>query len=316
MRYLVVIFLLNASLYAQKIDHTSIYRTIEGNSYLRFHYDNDYFAATDENYTQGYNFEVVSPVFKHNPINSLLLARKFDNVKFGLALEHIGFTPNRYELPDIQYGDRPFSAAIMLKSFSIGTDFNAKTRWHSSLSLGMIGPAAFGADMQEGIHRATGNKIPLGWSNQIRNDVVVNYELGIEKQLFRYSDLLSIQTNAKLQLGTLFSKVTLGSSAMIGLCQPLFDAPRVRSNLKFYAFVSPGLGFVGYDATLQGGLFNRNSPYTIHAQDVERMTFQADYGLVLQTRTLYFEYVRSSITKEFRQGNPARWGGIRFGFTF
>ena len=37
---------------------------------------------------------------------------------------------------------------------------------------------------------------------------------------------------------------------------------------------------------------------------------------VIKTKTLYFEYTRSAITKEFKSGSAAKWGGIRIGFTF
>ena len=49
---------------AQKIDHLVSFRDINSDSYFRFNYDNDFFAATDKDYTQGYNFELVAPIFK------------------------------------------------------------------------------------------------------------------------------------------------------------------------------------------------------------------------------------------------------------
>jgi hypothetical protein len=98
------------------------FRTIKSDSYFRFNYENDYFASTDENYTQGYNLELVLPVFKKNPINYLFYKPENSAIKYGLALEHIGFTPYAYEKTEIQHNDRPFASAIMLKSFIIATD--------------------------------------------------------------------------------------------------------------------------------------------------------------------------------------------------
>ena len=54
-----LIITMSFGLWAQKIDNSVAFRNIESESYFRYHYDNDYFAATDENYTQGYNFELV-----------------------------------------------------------------------------------------------------------------------------------------------------------------------------------------------------------------------------------------------------------------
>ena len=78
-------------------------------------------------------------------------------------------------------GDRLFTAAFMLKSFAISTDPQRKSSFTSLLTLGLIGPGACGEEMQAGIHKATGKKEPLGWGNQIKNDVVLNYRVSYEK---------------------------------------------------------------------------------------------------------------------------------------
>ncbi len=299
---------------AQKIDHTLSFRDINSDSYFRFNYDNDFFAATDKDYTQGYNLELVAPLFSNNPLNLLFLKPKSSFSKYGLSIEHLGFTPHQYQRPDIQFGDRPFAAAIMLKSFLVATDAVKKSRVTSSLSLGIIGPGAFGREMQTGIHKLTGNKIPLGWRNQIKNDVVLNYSLVYEKKLWSYDHLFSLNTVTNAQLGTLFSHVSTGMNGALGLINSPFTGD--KKGFQVYVYGQPSLKFVGYNATLQGGLFNRNSPYTISAAAVERVTAQFDFGLLLQTRVLYFEYTRSFITREFESGHASAWGGVNIGFTF
>ena len=300
---------------AQKIDNLASFRDLKSDTYFRFHYDNDYFAATDENYTQGYSFELVSPFFKRNPINSLFYKPEDSELRYGLALEHIGYTPNHYELPEIQFGDRPFASAIMLKSFIIATDQVKKRRFTSSFSLGVIGPAAFGEEMQVGIHEATGNKIPLGWRHQIKNDIVVNYELGYEKQLVRFSNIFSLQAMVNVKVGTLFTNGSIGFNTTLGLINSPFTTLINKKDFSLYAYATPMLNVIGYDATLQGGMFNKQSVYTISAENIERFTGQLNYGIVLQTKTLYFEYSRSMITKEYESGNAYKWGGIKIGFT-
>ncbi|WP_179376493.1 lipid A deacylase LpxR family protein [Winogradskyella wichelsiae] len=311
-----ILFLLPIGLLAQKIDHSVSYRNIESESYFRFHYDNDYFAATDENYTQGYNLELVSPSLEKNPINYLFLKSKAAHTKYGLALEHIGFTPNDYVSEAIQYGDRPFSTAIMLKSFTIATNTMRKTRVSQALSLGLIGPGAFGKEMQVGIHEATGNKIPGGWDNQIKNDVVINYRIDYEKQLYQYQQWLALQAQSSLQLGTLFTNASLSFNTTFGILNSAFTTDKSKNKFQIYVYAQPIISVIGYDATLQGGVFNTDNPYTIASKEVERFTAQYNYGLVLKTKSLYFEYTRSAITREFETGSSAKWGGIRIGFTF
>lgn len=301
---------------AQKIDNLASFRNIESDSYFRFNYDNDYFAATDKNYTQGYSLEFVAPVFKKNPINHLFFKPETAVNRFGVAVEHIGFTPKNIESPEIQFGDRPFAAAIMLKSFLIRTNSEKRTRFISSLSLGIIGPGAFGKEMQVEIHKATGNVIPEGWRNQIRNDAVLNYQVGYEKQLFRYRNFFSLQANSEVQLGTLFTNASAGFNAVAGLINSPFSSEENQQSFQLYLYAQPLAKIVGYDASLQGGLFNNDSPYTIVSEDIERFTGQLNYGVVIRINSLYLEYSRSSITREFESGNSANWGGIKIGFGF
>lgn len=312
----VLLSLFSAVLSAQKIDNTASFRDIKSERYFRIHYDNDYFSATDKNYTQGYSLEFLAPGLIKNPVNHLFLRSENRVNRYGIALEHIGFTPKNIKSPEIQEGDRPFAAAIMLKSFMISTNSEEKYRVTNSLSLGIIGPGAFGKEMQVGIHKATGNVIPEGWKNQIKNDIVLNYEVGFEKQLFSYRDLFSLQSNSTLRLGTLFTNASVGFNSIAGLLNSSFSSEEKHGKFQFYLYTQPLVNVIAYDATLQGGLFQTSSPYTISSEEIERVTGQFNYGITLKTRSLYFEYFRSMITREFESGSSAKWGGIRIGFTF
>ncbi len=304
-------------LFAQKIDNMASFRDIKSDSYFRYNYDNDFFSSTDKNYTQGYNFELVIPFFKKNPVNHLFLNPKNSESKYGISIEHIGYTPNNIASPEIQFGERPFVAAIMLKSFKISTDTIQKSRLVSSLNLGLIGPGAFGKEMQVAIHESSGNTIPQGWQNQIKNDVVINYEISHENQLLRFRNFLTIQSNATLRVGTLFTNVSLGGNATLGLINSPFTSIKNKNKFQLYAFVQSYITAVGYDATLQGGLFNNKSPYTIPSSEMERLVAQNNIGFILQTRSLFFEYTRTAITREYESGgHSAKWGGIKIGFKF
>lgn len=300
--------------WAQKIENTASFRDMNSERYFRFNYDNDYFGSADENYTQGYNFELVAPFLKKNPLNQFFFQPKNTRIHYGLSIEHIGFTPVNIKSAEIQMGDRPFAAAIMLKSFLITTDTIQKSRLVSSFNIGLIGPGAFGKEMQVAIHQATQNTIPMGWQNQIKNDVVLNYEVNYEKQLVQYRNSFSLTSLSKVQIGTLFINASTGINATFGLLNSTFS--NSKKKFQIYLFSQPSVQVIGYDATLQGGLFNDKSPYTISSDSVERFTAQNNFGIILQTRTLYFEYFLSHLTREFESGKPAKYGGIKIGFTF
>jgi hypothetical protein len=102
---------------------------------------------------------------------------------------------------------------------------------------------------------------------------------------------------------------------MLGLINDPFNEG-THKNFKLYIYSQPLVNVIGYDATLQGGMFNRESIYTIFEDDIERFTGQNTYGIILQVRSLVFEYTRSAITREFNSGNSSKWGGFRIGDLF
>lgn len=79
---IVIILLLPNILLAQKIDQLASFRNIDDDNYFRLHFDNDYFAKSDENYTLGYNFELVSNYFKTNPANHLFIRPKTSEFRY------------------------------------------------------------------------------------------------------------------------------------------------------------------------------------------------------------------------------------------
>jgi lipid A 3-O-deacylase len=314
--YFLILSLFPICLLAQKIDNMASFRDMNAKRYFRFNYDNDYFASRDQDYTQGYSFEFVSPKMIKNPINNLLIKPMNTDNKFGISIEHIGFTPFNIKNPNIEYGDRPFAATIMLKSFAIATDTIRESLLISSFNIGLIGQGAFGKEMQVAIHEATGNTIPEGWHNQIKNDIVLNYELTYEKQLVSYRNLFSLSSNTRLRLGTLFTNAGIGLTTTFGLINSPFSSLKTKKRLAMYGFAQSLVNVIGYDATLQGGIFNKKSPYTISNNEIERFTAQANYGVIIQTKTLYFEYTRTLISREFKPSFSSKWGGIKIGFRF
>lgn len=287
-------------------------------TFIRLHYDNDLFTGTDYYYTQGYAVEVVHPALRKNPLTHLLIRPKGSQKQYGLAFEHTGFTPTSIRSNAIRIGDRPFAAAMLLKTSSTATDTLRRVRIVSVLSTGMMGPVALGSEIQTSLHRLTNGVEPRGWHNQIRNDVVLNYALTYEKQLVAYRHALSVSALGQVQAGTFSDKLQTGVVLMGGwLNAPFGPAPnRRRLPMQLYAYAQPIVSLVCYDATLQGGLFNRGSPYVIPADQLTRVTLQMNMGVVFTYKNLYLEYNQSVLSREFEMGRPHRWGGLKFGVSF
>jgi hypothetical protein len=308
------LFFIPLNFVGQKIDNLVSFRDIKSSKYIRLNYENDVFTHTDLDYTQGCNIELVLPWLSKNPFNHLFFLPKKNEFKFGISLESIGFTADSLESYKIQYGNRPFASALMLKSFLIATDTIHRSRITSSLSLGIIGPGSGGGKMQREFHKMIGSATPNGWYYQIKNDIVINYEISYEKQLFRFHDFFSLNSNSTLKLGTLFTNASIGLNATLGIINSPFTSIKNNNKFQLYLFSQPILSVIGYDATLQGGLFNRKSVYTISSSDIERFTLQNNFGIVFQYDRFYFEYTRTLLTHEISTANAHNWGGIRLGY--
>lgn len=309
--------LISPALFAQRIENTAAFRQINSDHYLKIHFENDFFSHTDYYYSQGVAIEYVAPALKINPLNKLLIRQKNSELKYGIDLEINAFTPMDIVRKDILYGDRPFAATFTLKSFLISSNLEKRARMSSGLVLGVLGPAALGKEIQTGIHRWTDNYLPLGWPNQIRNDLVLNYNLNHEKLLFDVGSYLSMNTNAQLRVGTLSDKLQVGVTLMAGkFISPFVPNKPDTRRFQLYLYSQPLISVVAYDATMQGGIFNRNSPYTISGSGISRFTFENQTGIVFQLYRFHLEAFVNVLSKEFDTGKIHRWGGVKLGFEF
>lgn len=300
---------------AQLTDNNSTFRQINSNSYFRFHYDNDYFTKTDEYYTQGITLDYVHPAIKKFPLSRLLWKPFSTAAQYGVAVNLFGYTPTSIASDSILYNDRPFNANISLKTFLIQMDEEHHRQMSTAFSIGIMGPAALGYQIQDNIHRWLKNPLPHGWQYQIKNDIIINYQLNYEKRLLHARDHFLLNAAVEARLGTLNDRLSGGFNFMAGKFNQRFKATgNSKRKTEYYFFAQSRLNMIGYDASLQGGVFNRQSPYTISANDISRVSFQADAGVIINVKKLFLSYTQSFLSKEFRMGKYHRWGGISIGF--
>ena len=311
-----LVFIFPQVAYCQAMDNTTVERTVNRERYARVHYENDFYTKTDYYYTQGMFVEIVHPGLKWFPLMRLILKPKQSEIKYGLALEHNGYTPMDFVQSEIQYGDRPFAATVMLKTFAIATDTTHKRRIGTTLSTGIIGPAAGGGEIQTAIHRKTGDDLPLGWHNQIANYPVLNYQVNLEQQVVALGSFALLTANVSARVGTLSDKVSAGGTLMAGFFnQPITPVSAQKRKIQLYGYIHPEVSLVGYDATMQGGFFSSN-PYTIPSSDVKRIVYQHHAGVVVTLFNLYAEYFTSWTSSEFKGGKTHGTGGVQIGCYF
>lgn len=312
--FITLLFCVNG--FAQVIEPVAVYNKIDQSKYFRFHYDNDFFTKNrDHYYTQGITLEYVNPGLKNNPINKLLIKGKGSSMKYGVSLDYFGYTPTDILSADILYGDRPYASAFTIKSFVTTTNSKNNEVLSSAFLIGIIGPATLGKEVQTLIHRTIqNNRIPRGWQYQVKNDVIINYQVYVEKELLSFKNI-QLNALAEGRAGTLNNKLSAGLSAMAGKSKNIFDKEEPASSKKFQAYVfgQSYASLIGYDASLQGGMFNRNSPYTIASGDINRITLRTITGFAVNYKKLSFIYSKSFLTKEFNTGRTHKWGGFSLG---
>ncbi len=313
LRIAVTTILAAGPLSAQAVNTAGVERDTGQPHSWRLAYDNDFFTATDRYFTQGIVLEVFDP--RLSGLSRVLLpAPRGGSLRTGIAYEDDGYTPSDLKAPGILRGDHPYVGTKQFRMLGIATDTLRHQRITSALTLGIIGQGAGGAEIQTFIHRRTGNTIPRGWVHQIRNGAIVNYDLGIERQVYRAGRRLLLTTSGMARLGTYNTGVTGGATVMLGRIGTPF-APLSDARRAFYLYAKPQLNVVGHDATLQGAVFGMASPYTIRAADVARLVYRQQVGIVYRSGSKFIEYYRTAATREFRGAIAHRSGGFLFGVT-
>ena len=293
--------------------------------YYKHKYENDFFSSTDRYYTQGVYLEFFLPVFKKTLLAKTLihLKSKPDNKilnYYGMSLERQGFTPRSIRHEGIYYGERPFAAVVYVTHQRISLNSDRTLKMTSRICTGFMGPNLRGAQEQKGIHYALGNIQPLGWENQIENDYVINYELFLEKGIVNTKHF-EITGFTEVRAGTLYDDIAAGSMIRVGWMQPYFNnlgTTRQKNARKFqcYFYARGKIKAVGYNATMQGGVINHNSVYTIPAGDIYRDVESVYFGLMMAYKRLSLEYSKAYISPEFKNGLCHGWGRVGINVCF
>jgi hypothetical protein len=236
------------------------------------------------------------------------------------------YTPSTTKIGGILEGDRPYASYLYIGSSKITNDAANKIRLSSEIQIGIIGPASLGEYVQRTFHNTVPtNNEPLGWEFQIRNDLLLNYYVRLEKGIVSIPGLDFLLHGAG-NLGTVYTNIEAGAYVRSGWFNSYFmnlffskrslNRKRNTRNFQFYFFADCSAKAVGYDATLQGGLFNRTSPYTIPPEDINRLMFIGSAGIVVSYGGVQLKGEQFLISPEFENGWWHKWLSIGLTFSF
>ncbi len=291
---------------------------------VAYSFANDAPFRTDYYFTQGMRLTVVLPAFGRLPTRRLL-GGPAPAATYGLRLRYDGFTPLRIQDAFIRRGDRPYASYIYATLFRARTDAAGRARLTTGVQVGIIGPAVGAKGFQTAVHRWLDAPTPRGWDFQIRNDVVLGYEVGAERQLLTVGRGLEAVATARAALSTLRTVASAGAAVRVGLFDPYFSSllgvtggwrGRALRPVQLYLEGHAEGQLVGYDATMQGGVFNQTSVYTLSAGAVRRAVGQASGALVAAVGAVSGRVAACWTTPEIRAGRAHAWGQmeVRVGF--
>ena len=259
-------------------------------NYFRVFYANDFFRARDLYYTQGLRLE---------------LARG----KWAFLFTREGFTPSSLADPEIRIGDHPYAGVSYagVRRTWTGVSDGAADVFFLQGFLGIIGPASGGKQEQTAIHRWIDDEIPMGWGNQIANDLIMDMMVGYDRSILN-TRFLDIELGGLARLGTYRTRLDAHGQIRIGIVKPI--STRKGKSFSLVYRVTPVAQLVGYDATLQGGLFNGSSPYKVPAEDVARAVGRLHTSLDMRFGGFGASFGHTYQTRRFATIDAHAWGEL------
>jgi lipid A 3-O-deacylase len=285
-------------------------------SFIYLNWANDLFVQTDYYFSDGIDLGYIRAA------QNRFLFKQFDFVSFDhFSVVQDFFTPTNLDTEIILLEDRPYAAYLYGSYQKHLFAANQKLYLNPEIFVGIIGPGALGRGLQTLTHELSPpSKPPQGWKNQVTNDLALNLNFAAEKGLFKSKNLF-LNMFSKARLGTIYTDLSVGGRFRFGKFNDFFQSFK---NLTFenpekwqlYFEIKPYIKLVGYNATLQGGVFNNTSPYTIADSEINRIVGIADLSLTATYNNFYFNGIFTWTSKEFATATSHHWITLVFGWTF
>jgi lipid A 3-O-deacylase len=272
--------------------------------------ENDFLNLTqrglDRYYTQGLRFDFLYTTRERKFTEKILVpASPASQNQYILGISQQIYTPRKIDTY-LFVGDMPYSGVLHLTHTLNSYDSIKRVRFTSRLDAGILGPAALGEYTQGFFHRLINNNPAVAWDTQLRNDVLLNYSFRMEKNLAQLG-LLAIEGKAEANAGTGLVSAIAGVNLRLGTWQE-------SGRFSWEIFFLPEVRAVAYNASLQGGVFNRLQAGEKYAQyfldDIKPTVYSHSTGFQMRYSRWALLYRQVNVTREFSGQLPHYYGSV------
>src|SRR5690606_24877280 len=268
----------------------------DGKGTLSISLDNDLFGAgSDSHYTHGTEITYVSNTYQPPYIEDMAKATGIhsdgDDLRFGISLGQLMFTPDDISRTDPILDDRPYAGWLYLSGGMYSESRRGGIRSIDKLELiiGVVGPESRADQMQKAVHEVTDSEEPMGWENQLDNEATIDVAYQHEWVLPIVDNHVDIIPMVAATLGTSQRYAATGFTMRFGrgldadsgppLIRPTASASQYcqpRQNFYVSVFAGAHGRYVGHSIFLDG---NRNGDSL--SVDKKEWVGEGQAGLVL-----------------------------------
>ncbi|RZK48378.1 MAG: lipid A deacylase LpxR family protein [Pedobacter sp.] len=300
---------------AQEVDSTN-YKSEFG-----FKSDNDayLFYGQDQYYTNGL-FISYKQALRPKYLNA-----KLENKIWSLSISQEMFNPRSGFSPLVELHDRPFAASLFVSYDEIKYK-KTHSVFNWGIDLGIIGPDALGEDAQKVLHNTVGFYQIAGWEYQIQNAFLAQLRLAYLKRLgVNSAEKVDMSMGTSLNVGTIHNQASLNLLFRAGKIYSITrstitnghlnnDNNSPKSFLESFFYLKPQISYVATNATLEGNLFNDNSPVTFNPKP---WVFSAQVGYQFTLKRFRFDYHWIFNSREVKsKALPHQYGSISIFYLF
>lgn len=304
----------------------------EDRRYISLTLENDLFGkGTDQNYTNGIRvgwFEtgrkppgITEQLDQYIPF---LDVNETTSVTYSLG--HNLYTPDEIDSTEQDPDDRPWAAFAYASMGMVTLDEDHLDEYE--ITLGVVGPMAFGEEIQKAVHDIVGSPEPRGWDNQLENEpgLILSWQRRWPKSLREdfAGTYLSLAPHMGLTGGNIYTYANTGATFKISsesgrwADKPLMVRPAIPGTGFFPRARDPYWeAFLAFEArAMARNIFlDGNTFEDSHSVDSKPVVGDISAGFTVTWDRLRVGYTLVYRTREFAgQDEPELFGAVNLGY--